>query len=383
MKICRNVLCLCFLVYMAFPLISFGQTHVKVMYEAGKYGGWPANWGMWNWGNEILVGYSYADHKNIEGHGHAYDRKSSLAKFSRSLDGGVTWTMEDAYEHGITEATWEHNLGAKSKAATKLAEPIDFKHPDFAFTFRTQSELDGRTSFYYTYDKGKHWNGPYALLVDFEGATPAGIVSRTSYIVEGKHAMVAFLTVGFRDKRRDWRQVACVRTDDGGKTWKHLSWIGPPQINSIMPAAVKLKSGKLLTIIRRTNPPMMVAFESTDGGKTWTQLNDPVKVDANGHPPALVALNDGRLCLVYGIREASTMDDGIGMYVTYSSDDGKSWETPVLLRGKDGAVWDIGYPRAVLLPDGNIVATYYYNNVNWGDSYRYISATIFDPKRGK
>lgn len=381
MKVCQNILY--FLVYVAFPFISFGQTHVKVMYEPGKYGGWPANWGMWNWGNEILVGYSYADHKNIEGHGHAYDRTSSLAKFSRSLDGGVTWTMEDAYEHGITEATWEHNIGTKSKAATKLAEPVDFENPDFALTFRTQSELDGRTSFYYTYDRGNHWNGPYDLSVDFDGPAPAGIVSRTAYIVEGKHAMIAFLTVGFRDKRRDWRQVACVRTDDGGKTWKHLGWIGPPEINSIMPASVKLKSGKLLTIIRRTNPPMMVAFESADGGKTWTQLNDPVKVDANGHPPALVALNDGRLCLVYGIREASTMDNGIGMYVTYSSDEGKSWEPPALLRGKDGAVWDIGYPRAVLLPDGKVVATYYYNNVNWGDPYRYISATIFDPERGK
>lgn len=371
------------MVCVALPSTSLGQTHVKVMYEEGKYGGWPANWGMWNWGNEILVGYSYADHKDIKGHGHSYDPESSLTKFSRSLDGGLTWKMEDAYENGITESTWENNLGAKSKAATRLTEQIDFKNPDFAFTFRMRNSLDGGTSFYYSYDKGHSWSGPFDLSVDFDGPAPAGIVSRSDYIIEGKHSMIAFLTVGFRKADKDWRQVACVRTDDGGKTWQHLSWIGPAEINSIMPASLKLKSGKLLTIIRRTKPPMMVAFESDDNGKTWTQLNDPVKVDANGHPPALVQLDDGRLCLVYGIREASTMDDGIGMYVTYSNDGGKSWEHPTLLRGKDGAAWDIGYPRAVLLPDGKVVATYYYNNVNWGDKYRYISATIFTPENEK
>lgn len=356
-----------------------GQTHVKVMYEKGKYGGWPANWGMWNWGNEILVGYSYADHKDITGHGHSYDPKSSLTKFSRSLDGGKTWNMEDAYENGITESTWENNLGERSKSATLLTDQIDFSHPDFAMTFRMRGERFGGTSFYYTYDRGRHWHGPYELDVLFSGPAPVGIVSRSDYIIEGPHSMIAFLTVGFGDEAKNWRQVACVRTDDGGKTWKHLSWIGPTGINSIMPASIKLKSGKLLTIVRRTKPPMMVAFESDDNGKTWTQLKDPVKVDANGHPPALVQLNSGKLCLVYGIREASTMDDGIGMYVTYSDDEGKNWERPALLRGKDGAAWDIGYPRAVLLPDGKVVATYYYNNVNWGDKYRYISATIFDP----
>ena len=32
--------------------------HVKVYYEPGRFGGWPANHGIWSWDSEILVGFS-------------------------------------------------------------------------------------------------------------------------------------------------------------------------------------------------------------------------------------------------------------------------------------------------------------------------------------
>ena len=31
--------------------------HVDVYYEPGRFGGWPANHGIWIWDNEILVGF--------------------------------------------------------------------------------------------------------------------------------------------------------------------------------------------------------------------------------------------------------------------------------------------------------------------------------------
>jgi hypothetical protein len=355
--------------------------HVKVFYQSGKYGGWPANWGIWSWGEEILVGFTHADHQG-EGSGHTFEQKSSLAKFARSLDEGNIWSIEDAYKNGITEATVEHNLGNISKPSKKLKTGIDFTHPDLALTFRMITMLDGPSSFYYSYDRGRNWEGAFHLLVDFPGRNPAGIVTRTDYIVDGKKELTAFLTVGFREGEKNWREVACVRTTDGGMTWKHISWIGPQGINSIMPSSVRLDESRILIAIRRTERknPRMVCYLSEDNGITWKQIDDPIRVDANGHPPALLKLGDGRLCMVYGIREEQTMPDGIGMYVTFSSDDGKSWNKPILIRGKDGANWDIGYPRAVLMPNGKVVAIYYYNNANYGDKYRYIAATIFDPK---
>lgn len=350
--------------------------HVKVFYQKDKFAGWPANWGMWNWGNEILVSYTMADH--MDRNGHNYDVETAVNQFSRSLDGGETWQVEDAVERGITEPTWEHHISSGGVEPTTLNEPINFTADDFAFTFRMRNLLDGGTSFYYTYDRGKHWIGPFDLKVDLPGPEPAGIVSRTDYIIDGESQMTAFLTVGFREGDENWRQVACVRTTDGGLTWKHLAWIGPAGINSIMPSSVRLDENRILTMIRRTKPPEMVSFLSEDNGLTWQQQKNPVIVDNNGHPPTMLKLADGRLSLFYGIRHKETMPDGIGMYVTYSSDEGKTWSQPVQIRGGDGAMADMGYPRSIQRPDGKIVATYYYNNQDNGDKYRYIAASIFD-----
>lgn len=35
--------------------------HVIVLNEKGRFCGWPANNGVWGWGNEILVGFHQAD----------------------------------------------------------------------------------------------------------------------------------------------------------------------------------------------------------------------------------------------------------------------------------------------------------------------------------
>ena len=43
------------------PIAStFAEAQVRtvlVCREPGRFGGWPANHGIWPWGNEILVGY--------------------------------------------------------------------------------------------------------------------------------------------------------------------------------------------------------------------------------------------------------------------------------------------------------------------------------------
>ncbi len=350
--------------------------HVKVYYEKGKFGGWPANWGIWSWGEEILVAFTLADHKDKKSH--TYDRETALAKFARSLDGGNSWTIEDAYEAGINQSTFEHNIGDKSQPSQNLTKAIDFTHPDFAFTFRMRKLEDGPSSFYYSYDRGRNWEGAFKLNVDFTDRVPTGIPTRTDYIIEGKHELTAFLTVGFRKDDKFWREIACVRTTDGGVTWKFLSWIGKGANDLVMPASVRLDSERIITVIRRLKPYGMESFISEDNGYTWKQLKDPVKVDVDtSNPPALLKLDNGQLCLMYGIRKEPTMPDGVGIYITYSSDDGLTWSQPELLRGKDGATWDLGYVRAVQRPDGKVAAVYYYNHANAGDKYRYIAATIF------
>jgi hypothetical protein len=49
--------------------------HVMVYHEPGRFGGWPANHGIWSWGNEILVGFSAGIYKDLGPERHAIDRE--------------------------------------------------------------------------------------------------------------------------------------------------------------------------------------------------------------------------------------------------------------------------------------------------------------------
>ena len=43
------------------------RKNVMVYKEPGRFGGWPANHGIWSWGNEIVVGFSAAYFKHMIG----------------------------------------------------------------------------------------------------------------------------------------------------------------------------------------------------------------------------------------------------------------------------------------------------------------------------
>ena len=72
-----------------------GAKNGIVYQEKDKFGGWPANNGVWSWdnGKEILVGYTYGNFvevpgHNIEGHNDTFKNyKSRLAAFGEGLDG--------------------------------------------------------------------------------------------------------------------------------------------------------------------------------------------------------------------------------------------------------------------------------------------------------
>src|SRR4051794_3132030 len=69
--------------------------HVTVYSKSGRYGGWPANHGIWSWGNEIVVGFSAAYYQWIDPDRHPYDRsKPEEPHLARSVDGGETWSIE-------------------------------------------------------------------------------------------------------------------------------------------------------------------------------------------------------------------------------------------------------------------------------------------------
>jgi hypothetical protein len=348
--------------------------HVIVYREPGRFGGWPANHGMWNWGNELLVGFSAGYFKDNGPDRHAIDHdRPEEHLLARSLDGGRSWKVENPAQQGmlIPRGKALHGIelpGVVDRPWIDCPGGIDFTHPDFAMTLRMSDNNAGASRFYYSTDRGHHWRGPFKLPLFGN----SGVMARTDYVVNGPHDCLLFLTAA-KSTGGEGRPF-CARTTDGGKTWNFVSWIADePPGYSIMPSSVRLSGHGLFSSVRVRDgdKSWIEGYFSPDDGEHWVQRVKPVADTGEGNPPALLKLNDGRLCIVYGVRSAP-----FGMRARVSRDEGQSWGPEIMLRD-DGGGRDLGYPRAVQRADGKVVAVYYFNDDPM--KTRYIVATIWDP----
>ncbi len=328
---------------------------------------------MWIWGDEILVGFSRGTDKDRGDFHHIDKEKPEEFVLARSRDGGVNWAVETPRPSGALAGTsrMRHGLmppGVAEERPVDLSEPIVFTHPDFALTVRMEETNKGRSRFYYSYDRGTTWRGPYWLpLFD-----QLGVMGRTDAIIDGSRDALLFLTAS-KSNGREGRPF-CARTTDGGLSWRFVSFVGPePAGYAIMPSSVRLSKTELVTTVRRLEPPKSVidAYASCDDGRSWSLLSTPEPEMGEGNPPSLVKLPDGRLCLTYGFRAPP-----LGIRARISSDGGKTWSPPIVLRD-DGGGRDIGYVRTVIRPDGRLVSVYYYHDRS--GPLRYLAATIWDP----
>ena len=348
--------------------------HVPVYDVDGRFGGWPANHGIWIWDNEIVVGFGAGYYKDLGPRRHALDPDAPEEQMlARSLDGGQTWTLENPGKRGMLVGTSGMRHGTvppdvKEPAPTDLTEPIDFMHPDFALTLRMADKDSGQSRFYYSYDRAHNWHGPFNL----PQCGQVGIAARTDYIVNGRRDCMLILTASKSNGKEG--RVICIRTTDGGLTWDFVANIGDePPGYTIMPSTVRLSDTDIITTVRCKggDESWIDAYISHDNAESWEYLNRPEPDCGEGNPPALIKLQDGRLCLTYGVRK-----EPFSMEARFSSDDGQTWSEPFVLRN-DGAGRDIGYPRTVQRPDGMIVTAYYFYDDS--DPDRKIIATLWDP----
>jgi hypothetical protein len=342
--------------------------HIQVYAEQGRFGGWPANHGIWSWGREIACGFAAAYFIKTDPERHQRDRsRPDVPAIARSLNTGETWQIE--FPNSLL-------MPAQSgRAAAPLSEPMDFTAPGFALTLRADNAHNSASLFWHSTDRARTWSGPF----QFPLFGRKGIAARTDYLVLGPREALVFITSA-KENGREGRPL-CVRTADGGLTWNIQGWIGdePPGF-AIMPSTVRLPSGRILCAVRVKKDDQtdwIDLYASDDLGKSWRAFARPVPFSGgkSGNPPSLKRLPDGRLTVTWGYR-----GEPYSIRATHSDDDGRTWSDAVVLRA-DGGAWDLGYTRDAIRPDGKLVTLYYWSPALYAE--REIVATIWDPgKRG-
>lgn len=331
--------------------------HGIVRHNTTEFSGWPANHGLWSWdgGKELLLGFTTGPFVEQGGHKIGRPQRDMLA---RSRDGGETWNVlqPDGYVD-------------ESASIAPLPEPINFLHPDLVIRVLMESQANNRpASYYYSYDRGQHWKGPFLFggidsMPELEGL---GLTPRTDYQILGEREALFFLSA----TPASWEdRVFVVETRDGGKSFSFVSWIVSPhqRYRAVMPQTVALGDDRLLSLIRRRDRPnrdietWIDAFYSEDGGQNWSWRSRVAYAgfgNSNGSPPAVIRLHDGRLLAAYANRSLKMM------LCRLSDDEGLTWGTEMIIRDDfltevEGFA-DFGYPRLAQRPDGKIFAAYYF-----------------------
>jgi len=352
--------------------------------EEGKFHGWPANNGVWQWGNEILVGFTQGEFENSRGHNIKGIEKSL---FARSKNGGETWTTFDP-ENFLDD----ENIKWQPHGKTVLETPLAFTHEGFAMRifatgYHGNDDPDG--GFYYSYDRGATWKGPHVLgnLNSHPELAGKVLTPRTDYIVTGPRECFIFITANITlpagDNRiRTGGRVGCIKTTDGALHFEFVGWVTPATATyrAIMPQTVHLKNGAYLMAFRKIYQikhdakSAIEVWVSRDQCKTWRQRSTVRTFEDSSNPPAIVELEDGRICCVYGDRDAQRVAG------KYSSDHGETWGPEFVIREQYQSVddWaDMGYPRMVQRPDGNLAVMYYWASAQ--HPQQHIACSIWQP----
>ena len=364
-------------------------SHDVVQKKKGVWMMGAANRGgnQWSWGNEIVVSYDCQrfDPECPSKHNRPDNYEPSYASpsWSRSLDGGKTWTHFD-----------------KPKHSGGPTLPVDFTHPGFGFKVKFKLGTSDKDWYFdVTYDRWKTYTGPYKGLNSLKSKlSKKELTSRTDYIVNSKHDIFLFMSA--RDPGQSLDDYAFVaRSTDGGKSFKYVSRINPwgDSARGVMPSAARLDKNTLVACLRRRaksaagtdggyDTAWIDCYRSDNNGSSWAFTG---KLDDTGHnngnPPALQVLPNGLLACIYGVRAWLPQSARISLKV--SADGGKSWNLVGEKRLRDKYhvdvcggytdATDLGYPRLFLLPNGLLRAVYAWSS---GSDENHISSTLFEVK---
>ena len=334
------------------------MTDYVVYAQEGRYAGWPANHGAWQWGDEFLVGFLEGPYK---AHGIHHIGQPRIKMFARSLDGGHTWKVEDPNQSFMTDDR------------EKLPVPFDILRGKraivrFCGDFDHGGEGCSSGGFYASPDGGKGWLGPFTTFCDWLPIEYNVFTSRTAYLPEG----LVFLSVRKEDTW-GWDRTYCTKwSGDPDKPFSVLGMVGDDGARCVMPAVAR-SGDRLFCVLRRSvlSSCWNEAYCSDDGGITWRSVGEVADSGANnGNPPAALTLADGRVlvclgdrtrgCLIGRIVDPERLTMGEIFVVRYGAFQGKHY-------------YDFGYPRLLMRSDGVPVCIHYWASKE--RPYQHIAAS--------
>lgn len=119
--------------------------------------------------------------------------------------------------------------------------------------------------------------------------------------------------------------VMTLRTVDGGKSWSEPQPINPLLDARTRAAAVRLSTGELVLPYYKSPGNQALAALSNDNGSTWTTVVVPNTAGFVGDEWSIVEMPDHSLAGI--IRNSAPKNDQL-LYITKSTDKGRSWSTP-------------------------------------------------------
>ena len=180
-------------------------------------------------------------------------------------------------------------------------------------------------------DDGKTWETPQKIQDGWCGAIRSLIQLKSGRLVlagqnlafdPGRHVVMSYIS------------------DDDGKTWRRSNIIdlgGAGDHGGAMEGTVvELSDGRVLMLIRTVWGRFWEAF-SDDGGQSWRVIR-PSDIGASSSPGILATLQSGRRILLWNrfvdpVKRTGRREE---LSMSFTSDDGKTWTTPVVIARDPG-----------------------------------------------
>ncbi len=159
---------------------------------------------------------------------------------------------------------------------------------------------------------------------------------------------------------------------DNGHHWHFRSTIAmdfKQKIAFYEPALIACENGNIMAFLRTGNAAdKLYTSVSSDQGKSWqTPL---CRQEITGHPPHPLKLQDGRIFLAYGYRHKP-----YGVRARLMDANGEAFISDELIIRDDASCADAGYPWSAQLDDQHVVVVYYFTGK---DGIRHIAASIIN-----